>query len=420
MTRRIYVYSGTPAGRALLRGRVIEAARHADIGEVTCHDFGPRDIEAINWEEAFGCILGPELDGACDTIIDSLRSAYPLGAVALLLNPTEYATRAVGIRRTLAIDVCSLADTAHLSGFLLSTAAEPRLTTASSRRSAVIGVCHLKGGVGASTLSAALGACWARHGRSIALIDLDDVNPHLTEWAGATPHQRAYSAHCLRRGDIDPARLNELLAPIDGFNGTFVVVPQPAAYHDAFHSKADVIADAPSASAFITATVDLCSREFDIVVFDLGRSWGVGTFAALRRCTHVALVVDDDHVSLDRTLANLIRLRTHSDDPDEFNFERWSIILNGYTGRNISADEVATLVTRTGLFPTDANLYTVPYAKSAERWSGGRSSLYELCDQRTREVVRRIACNIVTFPYELGERAVSISTRLRRRLAGLS
>jgi cellulose biosynthesis protein BcsQ len=418
MTKLIYIYGRSPEARATIRGRLTEAARQAELGEVSFQEFALADVDRIDWEKAFSCILGPELNTDTELVIDKLRAAYPLGAVALLLNPDEYATRAVALRRTLAVHVCSTADLAHLSGFLLSAAAEPTLTARTPYREATIGVCQLKGGVGATTLSAALSACWARHGLGVALVDLDDVNPHLTAWAQATPHQRAFAAHCLRRGEIDRSRVEELLAPIEGFDGKFVVVPQPEPYHEAFHTKADLIEDAPSASAFINAIGAVLGSELDIVTYDLGRSWGIGTFAALKRCSHVVLVVDDDAISLDRTLANLSRLRAHSDDPNEFNFSRWSVVLNGYTGRNVSADEAAAAIARTGLFPTDANLYTLPYSKEAERWSEGRRSLYETADQRTRDVVRRIACNVVPFQYEQGEhRSLRGSSRLRRGLA---
>jgi len=418
MTKPIYIYGPSAEARATVRGRLTEAARQAELGEISVHEFTPDDVDHIAWDQAFCCAFGPELDANTDLIIDKLRAAYPLGSVAILLNPDEYATRAVGLRRTLAVQVCSIADLAHLSGFLLSAAAEPTLTSREPRREAIVGVCQLKGGVGTSTLSAALGACWARHGLSVGLVDLDDVNPHLTAWSRATPHQRAFASYCLRRGEIDPDRVEELLAPIDGFDGQFVVIPQPDPYHEAFHTKADVIEDAPSASAFISAITKVIGGEFDVVVYDLGRSWGIGTLAALKRCSHVILVVDDDAISLERTLANLTRLRAHSDDPSEFNLPRWSVVLNGYTGRNVSADDAAAAIARTGLFPTDANLYTLPYSKDAERWSEGRMSLYETADQRTRDVVRRIACNLLPFRYEHGEhRSTRGSSRLRRGLA---
>ncbi|MFM1847168.1 MAG: hypothetical protein RL417_642, partial [Pseudomonadota bacterium] len=339
MTRRIFIYERSPEGRAMLRGRLLEAARQADIGQVSFREFALADIDGINWDEAFCCILGPDMNAETDEIVDRLRVAYPLGAVALTLSAEDYAQRAVALRRSLAVQVFAVHDVAQLTGFLLSAATEPSLSAPEPLRDSVIGVCQLKGGVGATTITSALSGCWARHGLSVAMVDLDDVNPHLTMWARASSRQRTMSSYCLRHGEVEPARLNELVAPVFGFDGRFVVVPQPELYNDSFHLKANVIDEAPSASDFITSSLAALGREFNVVVFDLGRSWGIASLAALRRCSHVVLVIDDDFVSLERSLANLSRLRQESGDQREFDMQRWSVILNGNTGRNLTATE---------------------------------------------------------------------------------
>lgn len=404
MTKRILIYERSPEGRAMLRGRLLEAARQADIGEIALREFTRAEIDSIDWDDVFCCVLGPDINAETDEIVDRLRVAYPLGSVALTLSAEEYAHRAVALRRSLAVQVFAVHDVAQLTGFLLNAATEPTLTAPEPLRDSVIGVCQLKGGVGASTIAAALGGCWVRHGLSVALVDLDDVNPHLTQWARATPRQRTMSSHCLRHGEVEPTRLNELVAPVFGFDGRFVVVPQPELYNDSFHFKANVIDDAPAATEFITSSLAALGREFNVVVFDLGRSWGIATLAALRRCSHVVLIVDDDFISLERSLANLTRLRSESGDLREFDLQRWSVILNGNTGRNLTTSEAAATIARAKLFPPDANLYAVPFSAAAQRWSQGGSTFYEMTDQRTRDILRKIACNLVPFRYDAVEK----------------
>lgn len=404
MSRTIYIYERSAEGRAMLRGRLLEAARQADVGDVVLREFTLQDIDGIDWDGAFCCVLGPDINAETDEIVDRLRAAYPLGAVALTLAEEDYADRAVALRRSLAVQVFALHDIAQLTGFLLSTATEPSLTTPEPLRDSVIGICQLKGGVGGTTITAALGGCWARHGLSVAMVDLDDVNPHLTAWARATSRQRTMSSYCLRHGEVDPTRLNELVAPIFGFDGRFVVVPQPELYNDGFHCKANVIDEAPSASDFITSSLAALGREFNVVVFDLARSWGIATLAALRRCSHVVLIIDDDFISLERSLANLTRLRQESGDLREFDLQRWSVILNGNTGRNLSATEAASIIGRAKLFPAETPLYTLPFSSTAQRWSQGSSTFYEVTDQRCRDILRKIACNLVPFRYDVVEK----------------
>lgn len=263
----------------------------------------------------------------------------------------------------------------------------------------VVGVCQLKGGVGASTMAAALASCWARNGLSVALVDLDDLNPQITEWAHVSASCRKASSEFLRRGSVPANRLSELLFPIDSYNGKLVVVGQPPAYNESFHFKANVIPGAPSSSDYMYSLLALLSAQFDVVVLDLARSWGMATFSTLPLCQHVVLVCDDDPVTVDRSLESLQRLKCESDDPAEFDFSRWSLLLNGYTGRLLSPQDVSSEVKTAGFLPKDANLFVIPFSERGRQWGAPGRSFYDCTEPPVQERLREIASTLVHFRY---------------------
>jgi cellulose biosynthesis protein BcsQ len=267
----------------------------------------------------------------------------------------------------------------------------------------VVGICQLKGGVGASTLAASLAGCWARNGLKVTLVDLDDVNPHITEWAKVGPACRNATYEFLRSGEIKTENVEMLLSPVEGFDGKLSVVGQPCAYHESFHFKARVLRGAPTANEFMTSLLPLLAAQSDVVVLDFGRSWGMATFSALPFCQHVVLVTDDDPVSIDRSLDSLQRIKEDSDDPAEFDFSRWSILLNGYTKRLVTAEHVADEVKKTGLVPADAHLFVVPFSLRGRQWGALGRTFYDCAEPKVQQRLSEIASALIRFhtPTEL-------------------
>lgn len=264
----------------------------------------------------------------------------------------------------------------------------------------VVGVCQLKGGVGATTMAAAMASCWARHGLRVALVDVDDLNPQLTEWANASSACRKVASECLRRGSVPADRLKELLFPIEGYDGKLVIAPQPNNYNESFHFKANVIAGAASSSDYMYSLLALLSAQFDVVVIDLARSWGIATFSTLPLCQHVLLVCDDDPVTVERSLECLQRLKKESEDPGEFDFSRWSLLLNGYTGRLISPQELDKEIKNAGFLPNDAHLYVIPFSERGRRWGPAGRTFYDCAEPAVQERLREITSALIHFRYE--------------------
>ncbi len=405
-----------PQSRAAMAGRVNEALRQAELQGWEILELDLARIETFDWEGVCGCLIGPGCFQILEDVVDRLRLMFHGGVVGVILESEFYQGAALALRKKMNVQVLAVGDLAQLASFLIDCEMRGAEAARGGDGAKVIGLAHLKGGVGTTTLTAALSSCWARNGLSVAAIDFDDVNPQLTAWARVGMVQRTVTAELLRQGEVPASRINEIVHPVEGFEGRFVVVGQPEAYNESFHFKANVLEGAPSASEFVQSLIPVLKSEFDVVVIDMARSWGVATFSALPLCDQVILVTDDDGMSVRRSLDAFARLRNESDDPEEINLSRWSLILNGYTGRLISPKEIANEIQEMSLFSAEASLYTIPFSDTGRQWGAPGQSLYETADTRTRQIIRRVACNMVPFRYEPEQ---TFSTRLLRKFHSL-
>lgn len=410
---RLLVIDPDPASRELLVSRAREALRQIGMRRVEILE---GDLTLINdqtsGELAIGALLGPGCFDAAEHTTQLFRGAFPTLPVALVLDNDAYAEHAVELRRIISIRLIAVADIAQIAAFILD-AEQQASSQPGARNRGIISVVHFKGGVGGSTVSAALASCWARHDLSVALIDFDDVNPQVTVWARAGTSQRKAVADLIRQGQVPGFRLNELLHPVESYDGKLVVVPQPERYQDSFHFKADVIQGAPSIAVFLDSLLAVLREEFDVIVIDAARSWGIATFAVLPISQHVLLVTDDDGMSVRRTLDVLERLAREADDEEEFDLSRWSLVLNAYTGQLLSPKDLSLEIEEMDLFPEAAVLYTLPFSESGRQWGGPGQSFYDLAEPAVREGVEKIAFNLVPFRQEAEE---PVYGKLRKQL----
>ncbi len=270
-----------------------------------------------------------------------------------------------------------------------------RATCMAESQALVIGICQLKGGVGATTLAAALGGCWARAGKTVTLVDFDDVNPHLTSWAASEASVRAAVSRALRAGIV--GSVDSISSPIPGYDGKLRVVPQPIAYHESFHYKANVLEGAASATEFVHALLLALERSSDLSLLDLGGSWGMATFAALPHCARVLCIVDDDPLSVSRSFESLRRLSAESDDGREFDFNRWSVVLNGFTNQVISPETMGMKVRQCGLFQASTEVMFVPFSAPGRDWGSAGVTFYDSADRRARIAIEKICDSIQHF-----------------------
>jgi cellulose biosynthesis protein BcsQ len=387
---QIVVIDTTPQLRASLLGRAQEAARQAGMQRVSIVEIDPLNLDDVNWSVTVGIFLGVGCGSMIKELLGKIHSAGCEAPVAIVLDAETYAGEAVAIHKILGRVVVSETDLTQMATFIVDCERVASGRPLGVRARCIVGLAQCKGGVGTTTMTAALGSCIARAGYTVALVDLDDVSAHLTEWGRVGTTQRILVSELLRAGEFNTERLRDLVTPIDGFDGRLVVVGQPFSYSEAFHLKSYVLEGAPTASVFINSLLSLLSTEYEVVLIDLGRSWGIATFATLPWCEKVALVIDDDGLSVRRSIDTLSRFKQESGDPEEFNLAKWSVVLNRWSGKRLTVPDVEDALNAAEIFPRRPRVFTVNFTEFGRQWGAPGQSLYEGSPAQVRQQIETL------------------------------
>jgi cellulose biosynthesis protein BcsQ len=392
---QILVIDVSPVLRATLLGRVQEAARQAGLQRIPVLEVDANNLDSVNWELTVGCFIGSGCGALLKELMERFEGPQRDCPFAFVLDADTYSAEAVAIHKLLHREVIPDTDLIQMANFIVDCEQKASGRASGIRSRHIIGVTQLKGGVGGTSLTAALGVCWARQGKTVALLDLDDVSPQLTEWAKVPEYQRTLTGELLKTGEVTIDKLRDFVYPVEGFDGRLVAIGQPVQYAEAFHFRAYVLDGAPSASEFISRVLSLLSNEYDVVLVDIGRSWGVSTFAALPWCEHVVFVVDDDGLSVRRSLDALARLKQESGDPEEFNMSRWVVALNKVTGGRLSNTDLSQAIANLELFPRQSSLFQIPYTDRGRLWGVDGDTLYDRSEQGVRRAIEALAHHLV-------------------------
>ena len=411
---RILVLDVNDSARATVTTRIEEALRQAGVRRAELLEGDPDSLAKLVAEDPpHLCFIGPGCYRDLEASLARYRMVYPKVPVAVVLNNEVYSEEGIELRRALRIRVIPIADIGQMAQFILDCDA-PSETASSASTRGVISVLQFKGGVGSSTVACALAACWARNGVSTALVDLDDVNPQISDWACVGSSQRRSISEAIRAGEVGRYKLGEIGYPVASYDGGLTVFAQPEHYGESFHFKADVLENAPSIASYITSLIKGLQEVYDVVIIDAGRSWGISTFAALTLSQKVLTVIDDDAISLRRSLENFNRIYRESDDTAEFDLGKWSFLLNAYTGKILSVSDVLEEIDRLDVFPEKVDLMTLPYSEKGREWGLTPLSFFDLAEQGIRNTIGEIAFGLVPFQYEA--EAGPIYDRLKKGL----
>jgi cellulose biosynthesis protein BcsQ len=411
-----------PEARAALLGRAREAIRQVGIKRVEPIEVDVLQLESFDWSLAIGCLMGVGCEDSIEQLVPRLKSLYSNGKIGATLSKQGYLANAVELRKKLDITVLTEGDLAQIANFAIDCERQASTKGKGFKNRGVVGVIQLKGGVGSTTVVSALGSCWARNGLHTAAVDFDDFSAHLTSWGRVGAKQRKALSDYLRLGEVPQGRLNEILSPVESFEGNYCIVGQPESYQEAFHFKANVLEEVPSAHQFVTSLIESLREEYDAVVLDLGRSWGIGTFAALPLCSSVLVVCDDDPLTVKRSIETLKRLKAESDDPEEFDFSKWTFLLNAVTGYLLKPAAFEAEIRALDMFPPATRFFSIRYSVKGRNWGSPGVSLYDCAEPKVRSEVRALASGLIPFFAEEGKKKenkgpISLLPRLKREKA---
>jgi MinD-like ATPase involved in chromosome partitioning or flagellar assembly len=395
---RIFIIDPDVESRANLLERTREAIRKLDMKRVELLD-GDFDliVSRVGEDPPVLTIFGPSCYANLERFVSRFRSFHRRALFCVVLENAVYAAEALDLRRFISGRLIPLADVAQIGQMILD-ACSLSAAGGTTANQGLFSFIQLKGGVGSSTLVTSFASSWAYHGYSVAILDLDDINPTITRWSQVKPEARHLMGEFIKAGKIPENRLAEICTAVAGYEGSLTVIGQPLLYRESFHLKAEILENAPSAVEFIEESLPHLLKAGDILLVDTGRSWGVSTFKFLSASEKIILVIDDDSSSMIATAENLHRLFRESDDTSEFQFAKWSIIINASGEGNLQEAEVRRRFEEIDLAFEGMPIFFIPSSEKGRNWTlSPAKTLYDLTTTEVREGFDQVASKLLPF-----------------------
>jgi MinD-like ATPase involved in chromosome partitioning or flagellar assembly len=247
----------------------------------------------------------------------------------------------------------------------------------------VVVVTHAKGGVGATSITAALAEVCSVFNRRTMLWDLDvetrDLSRSLTV-NGA--EAKVVSAWVNGQRDISRDSLRDALIPIS--SDVSVLMPP-----DKFAESMDLVCHADG-MAIVQRITELSRALFDVVIVDTGGRMGPATGALIKNADVVLVVIDDTILGLtavDLFLTFIKNLLGSS--------ERLTFLVNPYSGAMMGVEQIAAeLEPAHRLGDAPWRLPPIPNDPKAALWPGSGRTLYSMGQKSTRLILERVAKEI--------------------------
>lgn len=247
----------------------------------------------------------------------------------------------------------------------------------------VITITHAKGGVGATSISAALGEVCSVFNKRTLIWDLDvetrDLSRSLTV-SGA--EAKVVSAWVNGSREISRDSLKDALIPIS--SDVSVLMPP-----DRMAESMDLVCHTDGI-AIAQRILELARIMFDVVIIDTGGRIGPATGTMMRGSDTVLMVLDDTVLGLTAVDLYISILKTLTGESDRLGF-----VVNAFTGNFLDASQIAAELEpahNLGAFPWRFPI--VPSDPKGSQWPGSGRTLYSLGSKGTRSALERIASEL--------------------------
>jgi MinD-like ATPase involved in chromosome partitioning or flagellar assembly len=332
------------------------------------------------------CIVGPELLRADVLEVSRLRKLYPHTTICAAVDDDLSSLSSIEQLARLGADDVLLKHMAaedFVRRLILFSKKRPVEASGS-----LIVVDGAKGGVGVTTVTAALGEALAAQGLSVALIDGDFESQDLSRFLQSRPfinenlrllldEQRPVTKEFV---DHSTVRMWDELP-------TLSVVPPPPEADDLW---------APSArqARILTHFLEILQSSNRYILVDIGALRGLFREVLYRAADTVMCVVNNDPASLFASLDRVERIRRGAGAE-----ARLSMVENGSFGPGISNDLLRSEFTRAAHI--DASRWmpcTIPFCAKGAAWPASGGTLLSVASAKTAKSVQRIAEVLVGGP----------------------
>ncbi len=334
--------------------------------------------------EADVLVIGSGVGDRAAAIARSASTAVPWLHIIMFVSDELYggvafkAAHAAGVRKVFPDSASPLDFLQELVAIHAEFRREGR-----TREARVVAVTHAKGGVGATSVAAALAEVCSVYHRRTLLWDMDvetrDLSRSLTV-NGA--EAQVVSAWVNGSREVNRDSMHDAVIPIS--SDVSVLMPP-----DRMAESMDLVCHTDSIG-LVQRIVDIARLNYDVVIVDTGGRMGPATGALLRSADVVLIVIDDTILGLTAVDLYLTFVKSLVGGT-----ERIVFLVNPYSGALLGVSQIAAELEpahRLGEAPW--RLPPVPNDPKAALWPGSGRTLYSMGQKSTRAVLERIAREI--------------------------
>lgn len=381
---RLLIVDSTTEGQALVAKRV-EAFNQSDMEtlDLRVKLVGERDY-AERLGEADVFVLGSGLGDRATAIARHAKSIVPWIHIVMFVTDEAYsggafrAAHFVGVRKVLPDSASPLDFLQELVAIHAEFRREGR-----TREGKVVVVAHAKGGVGATSVAAALAeVCSVYHKRTM-LWDLDVETRDLCRSLTVNGVEaKIVSAWVNGTRELSRESLKDALIPISG--DVSVLMPP-----DSMAESMDLVCHTDG-MAIAQRITELGRVMHDAIIIDTGGRMGPATGALMRVADVVMIVIDDTILGLTAVDLYLSYVKTLVGDSDRIVF-----LVNPYSGALLGVQQIAAeLEPAHHLGERPWRLPPIPNDPKAALWPGSGRTLYSMGQKTTRVVLEQVARDI--------------------------
>ena len=348
-------------------------------------------------EQADVLVIGSGIGERAQTVARQAMSVVPWIHIVMFVNDEAYhggafrAAHSVGVRKVFPDSASPLDFLQELVGIHAEFRRKGR-----TREGKVIAVTHAKGGVGATSIAAALAEVCTRFSRRTMLWDLDvetrDLSRSLTVNG---PEAKVVSAWVNGSREISRQSLSDALIPIS--SDVSVLMPP-----DRMTESMELVCSIDS-MPLVRRISELARVLFDVIIIDTGGRIGPATGSLVQQADCVLIVIDDTILGLTAVDLFLSFIKPLVPSTDNILF-----LVNPYSGALLGVPQIAAeLEPAHNLGERPWRLPPVPNDPRAALWPGSGRTLYGMGQKSTRAVIEKIAEELgliesSNFPVETG------------------
>lgn len=355
--------------------------------------------------EADVLVLGSGLEHSAILLAKQAMAAVPWLHVIMFVSDEMYgggafrAAQSVGVRKV-------FPDSASPVDFLqelVAIHAEFR-REGRTREGKIIAFAHAKGGVGATSIVAALAEVCSVHNRRAILWDLDVETRDLSRSLTVNGVEaRVVSSWVNGEREVSRESLKEALIPIS--SDVSVLMPP-----DRMAESMDLVCHTDGIM-IVQRIIDLARVLFDVVLVDTSGRMGPATGALMRLADAVVIVMDDSVLGITAVDLFLSFVKSLVGD-----LERIVFLVNSLTGDALSVEQIAAeLEPGHHLGPLPWRLDSIPKDLKGGQWPGSGRTMYSMGQKHTRAVLEKVAADLGLIESNVGAfgSIVSSSTKAK-------